>query len=479
MGAGGLSRYRIAVIVLWITVPAFMAALAFIHSTKAGYLSQGAFCTLPIRPFWYRLALAWIPRYLILTFVFVTAVRIYLHVGAGLAMFAKVADTGSYATDNLQSENAEEPFKRLTSMRPSFRKATSYVTDIVKREPSTAGIQNEKVQEQVQDHRNNQLLAVPHDAYLFSTNASAAANSMDEKSKSAALSANSVSEETSMANSSNFGNRSAQCSAQGSGLVKAMSAHEQSTAARRRAVQRQTRLLFIYPCVYLILSIFPFIQHCFNYSDYFAQHPVFVVSLLGPVSLSAMGIADCLVFCLREKPWSHVRGSDGTLLGSFCWWRFVGSSNRNRRSLYIENEVINPSRNLSGNSSALAPTNIMEVVADDKIAPCTSDEKEGHKAPLKFMKKIHIIGSPDQPGVLSPVSMTCGNLNSPRSIISGVAEGGGSRATATNTDEPPLSSRKEWFDRRESWLSENESPAAENSSQEEREWEGRLRGPSV
>lgn len=37
--------------------------------------------------------------------------------------------------------------------------------------------------------------------------------------------------------------------------------------------------------------------------------------------VTLMGAIDCLIFCLRERPWRHIPKSDGTFLGSFQFWR--------------------------------------------------------------------------------------------------------------------------------------------------------------
>lgn len=97
---------------------------------------------------------------------------------------------------------------------------------------------------------------------------------------------------------------------------------DQAGDKRRRMILRQVRLLFIYPVVYMILMIFPFVSHCMNYSDFYAAHPIYVLSALNPFCLTFLGFVDCLVFCWREKPWSTIPGSDGTFLGSFYFWRF-------------------------------------------------------------------------------------------------------------------------------------------------------------
>lgn len=92
---------------------------------------------------------------------------------------------------------------------------------------------------------------------------------------------------------------------------------------RRKAIQRQLRLLFIYPVVYLILWVIPFVSHALNYSNHFAQHPIFTISALNIFCQTIMGLCDVLIFSWREKPWRHIPGSDGTFLGSFKFWNVL------------------------------------------------------------------------------------------------------------------------------------------------------------
>ncbi|KAK7177547.1 plasma membrane G-protein coupled receptor [Paraphaeosphaeria sporulosa] len=56
----GLYPYRTYVYDGAFLIPGIMAGLAFINP-HWGYMFR-AFCSLPRRPFWYRLALTWIPR---------------------------------------------------------------------------------------------------------------------------------------------------------------------------------------------------------------------------------------------------------------------------------------------------------------------------------------------------------------------------------------------------------------------------------
>ena len=76
---GGLYPHRHLVYTLWLLYPTLTASLAFLNGTSA-YLDQGSFCALPIRPFWFRLALQWVPRYLILSFIVAIYLSIYIYV---------------------------------------------------------------------------------------------------------------------------------------------------------------------------------------------------------------------------------------------------------------------------------------------------------------------------------------------------------------------------------------------------------------
>ena len=79
----------------------------------------------------------------------------------------------------------------------------------------------------------------------------------------------------------------------------------------RTAILRQLRLLFIYPVVYVLMWVFPFVSHCLQYSDYFAAHPPFWLNIVATCSLALQAGADCAVFSWREKPWRRVRRNGG------------------------------------------------------------------------------------------------------------------------------------------------------------------------
>lgn len=304
LGPDGLYRVRFAVYAIWIVLPLFMAGLAFINKSGA-YLSQGAFCTLPIRPFWYRLALSWVPRYLVWIYITITAIRIYMRVGSGFTVFARKVDSSS---NNGPSLSSTRDHVRRT-LTPTGRR------------PKTAEVGGYHGPLSTQ----NSALSTPDVEIELGK-----ASPTSDKTYSDTLQPNSAAGESdfdaSRIKDSNVINGTTDCEANGAPLIQISSATEATHKTRRKAIQRQTRLLFIYPCVYMILMVIPFVQHCMNYSDYYAQHPIFALSLLNPCCLSIMGFADCLVFGWRETPWRNIPGADGTFLGSLRFWELLRSS---------------------------------------------------------------------------------------------------------------------------------------------------------
>lgn len=89
---------------------------------------------------------------------------------------------------------------------------------------------------------------------------------------------------------------------------------------RHDAIQRQLRLQFIYPVVYFLAWLVPFANHVSLYNPGNARRPMFGLALAAIAFQAAMGLIDFMVFSIRERPWAHIPGSDGTFWGSFCFW---------------------------------------------------------------------------------------------------------------------------------------------------------------
>jgi len=355
LGPDGLYRYRYLVYVFWIVLPATMAALAFTARDHAAYLSQGAFCSLPVRPFWYRLALTWIPRYLIWAYVMITAYRIYRHVGTGFQVFARQVDDGSNsgaisgasATATSQIDRKDFLGVREAQLGGSPQASTDSTSPAV-RNPESRRSSTIRFKIDGEDEINNNNTLSPNvrrNSRITDHDSLWPASPLDQKKDPlyVMMSSDDPTKNDALAPITETQSNLVANSTSGAPLQNATSlisqAHDNentSSSKRRRAIQRQVRLLFIYPCVYMILMIMPFINHCFNYSDHYAQHPIYYVNALSSFCLAITGFADCLVFSWRERPWRNIPGSDGTLLGSLKFWRILYTNNDAHTTSYYD-----------------------------------------------------------------------------------------------------------------------------------------------
>lgn len=74
---------------------------------------------------------------------------------------------------------------------------------------------------------------------------------------------------------------------------------------QHKQIKNQLRLMFIYPIVYFILLVPPFVNHCWLYTNNYS--PPFALTTLSVVCLAGQGAVDCLIFMTREKPWRLVK----------------------------------------------------------------------------------------------------------------------------------------------------------------------------
>ncbi|KAK4936948.1 G protein-coupled receptor gpr1 [Elasticomyces elasticus] len=335
-GEDGLYRYRYAVYTLWACVPAVSASLAFVRP-HAAYVAQGAFCSLPIRPFWYRLALSWVPRYIMWFFVMGVAVSIYYHVGYEFRVFAEEEERSSsknsskgvdtqqpLALETLRAKNnastqLDGPSPAWSNLMPSVSTLQALSEP---RRPSAASLPAFGARRVSIAQRRASLHVSPFDGVSATHFAPPEPVSQLRRPSLATIST------IMTADPALDGPRSPVLPSINESFDTlqpiVLPSHAVTTTAdlRRRAIQRQLRLLFIYPCVYMLFWIMPFIYHCMNYTDYYAQHPVYIVAALSTFCQTFIGFADCATFAWREKPWRHIPGSDGSFWGSFRWWAF-------------------------------------------------------------------------------------------------------------------------------------------------------------
>ncbi|KAL2070776.1 hypothetical protein VTL71DRAFT_13802 [Oculimacula yallundae] len=380
-GEGGLYPYRRLAYILWVIFPLLMASLAFINGRHA-YVSEGTYCYLPVRPFWYRLALEWIPRYVIFIFILVIYVSIYYYVRFKFQGFNKLSKRDSEAQDNSMG-SADEPARRhkhkttvpstptlaLHGLIPDSSQST--MTEHALRKPSISSVDSYNA-----DHRPSlrttgahrfmwQSFSAPDNASIPTSEASLEEDSFDGPSTPEPLPptfpepisprSESVSELPSRGTSwrdsfvgrfsprnetdnttteppsvinifavlrrhPNHSDASTPIS-----QIQLTNAQGQSLAdaemhRTRDKIRRQLRFLFIYPLVYIGMWILPFVSHGLQYSDRFAIDPPFALTCCTTISICMQAAVDAWLFSTREKPWRHIPGTNGGFWVSLKFW---------------------------------------------------------------------------------------------------------------------------------------------------------------
>ena len=360
IGDDGLYPFRYTVTATNIGLPIIMASVAFAHHGH-GYSAQLPICTLPVRPFWYRLALQWVPRYIIWFIVFGLAISVYCYVGKEFRMFSagavssspavttshsnvvshKPAGGDGSATDTGLSTHEAVTAKRLPNTWPPSRRRSSPFSS------TTLAAVNEEL---APDHVAESFQSVDtqgefKDAKVEKNKVSDGnIETQPDKDVDADRRSSTLSTSRTLSAGDGFMERprrpslSPQNSPRNQAkpievVIDPPTQFDESdkpykpfsvnpaVAKRRRAIVQQLRLLFIYPILYILLWFIPFVSHCYQYSDYYALHPPFTLLLLSYFCLAIMGAVNGVVFSFKERPWRHISGSDGTFLGSFCWWR--------------------------------------------------------------------------------------------------------------------------------------------------------------
>ncbi|UPX18998.1 G protein-coupled glucose receptor regulating Gpa2 C-term [Ascochyta rabiei] len=346
VSSDGLYPYRRYVYVGAFAIPILMAGLAFINPVNA-YVSQGAFCTLPIRPFWYRLALSWIPRYIIILIIIGLAIAIYAHVGFEIRAYSNVDqsllslktsdDSTTRQNDKQNDIKMEDITFELSTMQPlpnpqNNRPSAGHEIFTPQHQASSAPGTNPFTtpgMHRVSFDNDNVARSLPGSTLnlnrsrtdairpaLFATisdcSVTAPVSPLNRDSRSTGRPDNA--EPTAPPLSSSTSTR-----------LSSPSSAQDYPAKQRQRIHRQLRLMFIYPIVYTLMWATPFVMHCMNYWDKWAMDPVEFLRVGGAICITLMGFADALIFSIREKPWRGVEGSDGTFWSSFVCWKSQGT----------------------------------------------------------------------------------------------------------------------------------------------------------
>ncbi|KAK9237926.1 G protein-coupled glucose receptor regulating Gpa2-domain-containing protein [Lipomyces kononenkoae] len=287
---GGLYKYRGIVYIFWAVFAILFASLPFVttssvpnnpaavpESASLGYIQTLTWCYLPFQPIWYRLVLAWIPRYLILISICVIYVGVYLYVRKVLR-----------AVDNVYTRHQESGPADLVPP------AVNANQDQQQADVEKQGVCDEPLPP------NFDLAISPLDPYPMRTNI--------DPSTSPSLSGT---------QSTGNDRNGASVAEQGQFVTPRYLNNiemETSTRDRQRAfIERQVRYLLLYPIFYVIVWTAPFLSQCLMYSSYFVDNPVVWLEYLSTVMYAVSGFLNTVIFAIIEQPWRRGRRPSETL----------------------------------------------------------------------------------------------------------------------------------------------------------------------
>ncbi|GEQ67382.1 hypothetical protein JCM33374_g1046 [Metschnikowia sp. JCM 33374] len=263
---GGLYKFRYYVYGLSMVIPLAMASFPFIGH---GYQSFVCWCYLPQRPYWYRAAFSWLPRYMIVVIIFTVYASIYIHV---LREFRVLGG----AFSKLHRQKLRTTSSADENSKPSFFSAFTFFLRDVR-------------------------------AFFFPNY-----NSTGSKTPGSDADSESTASKSNPESSGDERKPDSPGSPDGShdlennlGNADFQAANLESFKKRQKAIEKQMKSVFIYPIAYVSVWVFPFILHCTQISYEEHHGPIVWLNYLGAIIQPLIGFVDSLVFFYRERPWKH------------------------------------------------------------------------------------------------------------------------------------------------------------------------------
>ncbi|KAK8051024.1 hypothetical protein PG993_002409 [Apiospora rasikravindrae] len=367
-GENGLYPYRRYAYAAWFVIPLILAAIVPITGQR--YVNTGPHCYLPVQPLWYRMALSWVPRYIIFAVIICTYSGLYLFLGFRfyrLQLDQRRASTNTGPSGfrghvKCMSRSREPPpTPTLAShglLGPSPpRTAVDQAPDHERQQSITSTVSTLKLDDRaphMTQLRKSQSEPVPWNWVESDFQAQSqpqtrqfGPDSASPTTVSFALDASGITppepvlrdapkeEGLEMAHSnlpwqqrSGGADRSARVPswplqsggsstqpftrpanhASSSSIHLTQSVTEDALYQSRMKMRKQLRLLFVYPLMYIITWIAPFVSHIYTTADPDHQEQPFGLLLTSVASLCIGAAVDCCFFSSWEQPWLHLQG---------------------------------------------------------------------------------------------------------------------------------------------------------------------------
>lgn len=338
----GLDHYRRRMYATIVLLPTLLSGLPFVGT---GYHFSGAFCNLPLRPIWYRLALAWGPRFLVAAIITIATIHMYVYVDFKFKGFSRTSVDLSLSPRSIPRTNPSPKLTRRSTLsgrkitsRFDWRRPSSIATFKNATPPSKAST---PMQPHSSDPRPFDFAFPPPDSTEPLSPTVLVQPADDPRRPSVATTSSKVTFATEKSNTSlepleempsqeqeeassppvfNPGFLSpGQSPHRYLGSAPVEDAANHTLEAQRLLLQRQLRNNFIYPVIYLTTWTVPAITTCMQFSTKYANSTPGWLGVLGVFSLTSMGAIDSLAFLWKEKPWRTVPLGDSWLC--FSLWK--------------------------------------------------------------------------------------------------------------------------------------------------------------
>ena len=297
---GGLWRWRYYIFFAWFTIPGLLAGLAFINPTA--YVPLVTLCYLPAHPVVWRYALAWGPRYFILLTISVLYVALYAYV----RHVYRTIDQGQRHNASSSEINSQPSLSNAShrTLRHDLSQHPTY--------PEPVYFQRKQLSIQQPQNLENDS----NSSMDTSSNQTHSPTSESRITQHSPLSFNSRSTPritTTTATRNMFLTTLTQALPPSVRNPPLTPRDATLTFDQRRArVERQIRNLFLFPIIYFIMWIPPFINNIYQEITYDSNAKslptgTFVVSVLATIFLTSQGFINVCVYAVGERPWRKCR----------------------------------------------------------------------------------------------------------------------------------------------------------------------------
>ncbi|EGV63205.1 family A G protein-coupled receptor-like protein [Yamadazyma tenuis ATCC 10573] len=310
---GGLFVYRHYIYGTSFLIPLILASLAFINGK--GYSSFVCWCYLPQTPVWYRMVLSWVPRFVIVTVIFICYSLIYYHVIKEYRVLGGVF--------------TKLPRRDLASEEPSFFSALKYFLGSIKDQlvpklvlPDAQNDELSRAPSRATDHRHSggshthqgaqSRSDTDEDERTVGGNTSPASEnitevdiddlSSDDDSDADEVEATQTRHSGNIPSGGEDGRHSNSFNARNDDIQME---NLRNFNKRQKIIKKQMKSIFIYPMAYVFIWLFPFILYI-TQVNYEREHgPIYWINCMGAFMQPFNGTVDSFVFFYREQPWKY------------------------------------------------------------------------------------------------------------------------------------------------------------------------------